>query len=101
VVLFATTDLPTSINSLEKLHVWSSVVLQHLHPSTTIIESTGNAQLVMSSAPFFISSVDPPVWRVISRSSIQLNANWQRGTSKIWTHAIDISSASIPTEFKS
>lgn len=100
-VAFLTTDLPTSINSVEKLNVWSSWVLQHLHPTMTVIESSGNAQLAVTSSPFFVTVSDPAVWRLISRSSISLNSNWQRGAGKIWTFANDLSSASIPTEFKS
>lgn len=100
-VLFATTDLPATINSVEKLEVWATTVLQHLHPSLTVIESTGNAELAVSAAPFFITASDPDVWRYITRTSIQLNANWQRGAGKIWTHALDLSNAAIPTEFKS
>jgi hypothetical protein len=100
-VAFATTDLPSSINTVEKLHLWSATVLQNLHPTTTAIEAAGNAQLVITAAPFWITASDPATWRYISRSSIGLNSNWQRGTGKIWTFANDISGQAIPTEFKS
>jgi hypothetical protein len=100
-VAFSTADLPSSINTVEKVLVWGSTVMQHLHPTLTAIESTGNAERVISAAPFFITATDPAVWRYISRTSIPLNSNWQRGTGKIWTFASDISSSAIPTEFKS
>lgn len=98
---FSSADLPSSINSVEKLSVWCATVLNHLYPGTTAIEATGNAERVAQSAPFFITATTPPEWRVISRNSIKLNSNWQRGTAKIWANAEDIGSASIPTEFKS
>lgn len=98
---FLTTDLPSSINSLEKLAVWASTVLNHLNTNQTAIEQTGNAQLTATSAPFYITASDPATWRNISRLSIPLDKNWQRGTGKIWTFAQDLSSSAIPTEFKS
>lgn len=98
---FSTSDLPASINTVEKLHVWASTVLNHLYPTQTAIEATGNAERVAQASPFEVTASDPPQWRHISRGSIALNRNWQRGASKIWTHAEDIGSASIPTEFKS
>ena len=99
-VAFLTTDIPSSINSLEKLSVWSSSILNELFPSTTAIEATGSANRVAESGPFYIAAVDPPVWRVISRQSVPLNGQWRRGTGKIWTFVQDIGSASIPTEYK-
>lgn len=100
-VAFTTTDLPSSINSVEKLTVWATTVLQHLHPSLTVIEAPNQSQLAATAQPYFISISDPPVWRYVSRSSIALNSNWQRGATKIWTHAQDLSNQAIPTEFKS
>lgn len=100
-VAFSTADLPSSINTVEKLQVWATTVLQHLHPTLTAIEATGSAERCCAAAPFFITATDPAVWRYISRTSIPIDSNWQRGTAKIWTFAKDLSSSSIPAEFKS
>jgi hypothetical protein len=97
---FSTSDLPASINSVEKLYAWCATVLQHLYPTTTVIESTGVAERAISAAPFFVSASDPATWRYISRGSIKLTSTWQR-TGKIWQYAEDIGSSAIPTEFKS
>lgn len=96
---FTTSDLPASINTVEKLAVWASMVLTHLNPSITTIEATGNAQRVATSAPFEITAVDPLEWRNIARLSIKLHPNWIR-QGKRWEHAQDLGSASIPAEFK-
>lgn len=100
-VAFQPTDLPSSINSVEKLAVWATTILQHLHPQLTVIEAPGQNQLASTAQPYFISVSDPVTWRYVSRTSIALNANWQRGATKIWTHAQDLSNQAIPTEFKS
>jgi len=98
---FQTTDIPASVNTLEKLHVWSGTVLNHLYPTVTAIEATGLAERVAQSGPFEVTAVDPSQWRNITRTSIPINRNWQRGASKIWANAEDIGTAAIPTEFKS
>lgn len=98
---FTTTDIPASVNTVEKLAVWCATVLNHLYPTVTAVEATGLAERVAQSGPYEITATDPPQWRNVARLSIPLNANWQRGASKIWANAEDIGSSSIPTEFKS
>jgi hypothetical protein len=99
-VAFAKADLPDSVNSVEKLAVWVSTLLEHLHPELTVIEATGASERAAASAPWKITAASPPTWRNISRMSIQLDSTWQRG-GKIWNFAQDLSGATIPTEFKS
>lgn len=96
---FSTADLPASVNTVEKLAVWAMTVLQNLNPDLTTIEETGRAELQIQSAPFFIAAISPPEWRLISRSSIRINSDWQK-TGKIWNHAMDISTKPTPAEFK-
>ena len=98
---FATTDLPASVNTVEKLHAWSGMVLNHLNPDATAVEAPGSATRVATFGLFYITASDPPKWRGIIRASIPFNANWQRGAAKPWTFAEDISAAAIPAEFKS
>lgn len=98
---FSTTDIPASVNTLEKLHVWSSTVLNHLYYNTTAVEATGLAERTAQAAPFEVTAVDPTQWRHISRVSVPLDRNWQKGASKVWANAQDLGSSAIPTEFKS
>lgn len=97
---FTPSDIPASVNTVEKLHVWSGTLLNHLYPTVTAIEATGNAERVAQSGPYEVTAVDPPQWRNITRASIPLSKNWQR-SGKIWEHGEDIGSVAIPTEFKS
>jgi hypothetical protein len=97
---FTPTDIPAAVNSLEKLEVWTMTILNDLYPTLTTIESTGSADRAAQSAPFYVSASDPPTWRVISRSSIPLQATWRR-QGKLWIYANDLGSSAIPTEYKS
>lgn len=93
-------DIPDGINTVEKLEVWCATILQHLTPELTVVEASGGLDRAILSQPWFITATNPPTWRVISRSSIQLSSSWQRG-GKIWNFAQELSSAAIPSEFKS
>jgi hypothetical protein len=100
-VAFQASDLPSSINSVEKVAAWAATVLQHLHPTLTVIEATGSAERAATASPFYIVASDPQTWRYIARQSLKLDPNWQRGTTKIWANVQDLSNQAIPTEFKS
>jgi hypothetical protein len=65
----------------------------------TVIEVNGALDRAMLSQAWFITATNPPTWRNIARSSIELNPNWQRG-GKLWNFAQELSSTAIPSEFK-
>ena len=103
---FTRTDIPASVDTVEKLAVWVANLLTYINPKTTAVEGTKNADAVTvrisQFSPYFISAVpDDSHWRIISRQSIRLNSDWQSGGTKIWTHALTLSSMAIPTDFKS
>ncbi len=94
------TDLPPGIDSVEKLHVWSAMVLNHIAPTLSYVEASGQAQRVTSNGLFYITASDPPAWRNIARTSLPVSPDWQIGDTAVWTHVQAISSASIPAGFK-
>lgn len=97
-VAFVRTDIPDGVNTVEKLAVWVNTLLQHLHPEQMVIEAAGGSDRACISQPWYIPASNPPTWRVISRTSIAISSNWQRG-GKIWVNAQELSGSIIPTEF--
>ena len=97
-VAFSSNQLPASINTVEKLHVWSAVLLSELFPSLTAVEDTGTAVRVIQSTPFLVAATAPPTWRMINRTSIPLNGTWRRG-GLIWLQVSEVGSGAIPGEF--
>lgn len=93
-------DLPASVNTVEKNLLWSATVLNDLYLSLGAVESSAGTTRVIESNPYLITATQTPVWRAISRSSIELESTWRRG-SKIWTYAKDFGTLAIPTEYKS
>ena len=99
-VAFSAADLPASINSVEKLSVWATTVLNNLHFQQTIQEAPGVIERVAVSQPFPITSTEPYKWRYVGRVSVELSSNWQ-GNGKVWEHAQPLSASTIPLDFKS
>jgi len=98
---FQRTDVPVEIDSVEKLYVWVSSLMQTLYPNSTAIEGVGEAVRTCSAAPFYITASDPPTWRFLIRGSIPLANAWQGGENQLWNYAQDIGDKAIPANFKS
>lgn len=94
------TDIPSSINTVEKLIVWSNALMSELYQETLVVEAVNVQERVFQYSPFLVTAVDPSIWRVINRSSIELDKNWRR-QGKIWTYAKEVGTIPIPTDFKS
>lgn len=97
---FVTSDLPATIDSLEKLAVWVGVCLNNLNPDLTAIEAPNISELVATAHPYAVTASGVFEWRMITRQSIKLNSNWQRA-GKIWIHAQPISTTALPPDFRS
>lgn len=97
---FNTSQLPASIDSVEKLSAWCSSVLNYLYNDVTVAESVNNNTRVAQSAPFELTSTDPFSWRLISRQSLPLSRDWI-SAGKVWEYAQPLGSATIPTSFQS
>lgn len=96
----AKTDIPATIDSVEKLAVWCLEVLQHLYPNTVVVELLDDngkpvQSRVIESTKFYLTAPATPHWRHIGRSSIQLAAAHQV-SGKIWQHAQDLGNLAIP-----
>jgi hypothetical protein len=94
---FATSNLPSSVNTLERLVVWALLALYRLHKNTRYQES--------DSAPLIprITSQDGLAANgeecVIFRVSIPLNPTWRESTNKMFVEALELADAAIPADF--
>lgn len=92
---FAVTDIPATINSVEKLAVWANQVLNHLYPSVTFEENAGQSIRAAQCSPYEVAITSPPEYRFYGRLTFKLNRNWQQ-TGKLWEHALDLGSLGVP-----
>lgn len=93
------TDIPSGINTLEKLVAWGSLTLAATNPQLKAVEGTGYQERVAQANPYYIEADNKH--RLIGRQSIQLDASYLAGGAKTWTFAQELSSTAIPASFKS
>ena len=96
---FVTSDIPTSINTLEKLATWVGLALQRCNPNTTVLEAPGlNPERVASVILF---KADDNSTRLGIRLSLQVADGYAENPQKFWTNVVELpQSATLPAAFK-
>jgi hypothetical protein len=94
---FATSNLPSSVNTVEKLAAWANGILYQLHKNTRYQESDGSPLVPLVTAQDGLAA--DKTERIIFRASIPLSDTWRSQTTKYWQEVQEISNVSIPTSF--
>jgi hypothetical protein len=94
-----TTDLPATVDTVEKLASWALLLLYRLHKNDSYSETpdTGMVPLITLQQGL----ADDETERLIFRTSLQLNPDWQTNAAKLWTQTQAFANATIPESFKS
>ncbi|MBD2354752.1 glucose-6-phosphate dehydrogenase [Tolypothrix sp. FACHB-123] len=93
------TQIPSQINTLEKLAVWAGLTLANINPDLTAIEGVGYTERVSQAGIFYVQADNK--YRALIRNSIQMSPDYLAGGSKLWTYAQDLSNTAIPSIFTS
>jgi hypothetical protein len=93
------TDIPSGINTLEKLTAWCLLTLQNINPSLKAIEGVGYEERVAQAGIFYVAADNK--YRMLGRTSIQISPDYLAGGAKLWTYAQELSNTAIPSTFKS
>lgn len=91
-------NIPDGINTVEKLHAWSSLALMNMFPDVTALEVAGQVDRAIIAQVWPITSGASLNYRLITRSSLIVSPNWLRG-GKLWTHAQELGATTLPSEF--
>lgn len=94
---FSTSNLPASVDTLEKLLVWAGAAFHKLNRTTTAVEGTGTPARIAQFGVFTVESNNTD--RVIMRQSLVLDPDYAIDNSPIWENVQQISSEAIPAEF--
>ncbi len=93
------TDIPSQINTLEKLFVWAGAALANINPSLTNIEGVGYTERSAQYGIYYVAADNK--YRALIRGSIQMSSDHQAGGAKTWTFAQELSNTALPAIFKS
>jgi hypothetical protein len=96
---FSPSDIPTNINTLEKLALWLGSALASCNPNTMAIEAPNYSTRVCQVGTFLIEADNK--YRSIIRFSIPINSDFLIGVNNPWTYAEELSSNELNPLFKS
>lgn len=94
---FSPSMIPSSVDTLEKLVVWSTTALQYLYPTQVSEEGEGFVEKAVSSNAFYVPSANRHVY--LSRASLPLSPDRVVGGAKSWTYAQNLGTDPIPVLF--
>jgi hypothetical protein len=92
------TDIPSQINTLEKLVAWANLALANVNPALTAIEGVGYTERCAQAGVFYVAADNK--YRLLGRVSVQMSADYLAGGAKMWTYAQELSNTALPATFK-
>lgn len=99
-VALALSQIPNQINTVEKLHFWTTLVLRATYGTRSIVEAEGLLPEQMVQCPFIEAPNDGVT--AICRTSIKIDPLFTTdNTKKLWQHAIASVDTTIPAAFTS
>lgn len=93
------TDIPSDIDTLEKLAAWVGLTLTNLNAALVAVEGPAYTERVSQSGVFYVQADNK--YRILVRHSIQMSPDYLAGGDKLWSYAIELSDTAIPAIFKS
>lgn len=94
----AIADIPSNINTLEKLGAWVGLALARCNPSLKILENPSVAP--ERAAQAVLIKADDGSHRLVVRLSIKVADNYAEATQKFWFNAEPLSDTVLPAAFK-
>lgn len=92
------TDIPSQIDTVEKLAAWCGMVLFANNSTITVVEGVGYTERVAQSNNYWVAADSKT--RNITRLSLEVSSEHLSGNGKPWTFIQPISNTPIPAAFK-
>lgn len=94
---FATNQLPTNINTLERLGLWTGLALARINPTLAALEAENASPEKVAQVLFFRAADDN--LRCIVRLSLVIDPTYSTQTRKFWENAFELSNTTLPAGF--
>ncbi|MDZ7970822.1 MAG: glucose-6-phosphate dehydrogenase [Nostoc sp. DedSLP03] len=92
------TDIPSQIDTLEKLAAWLGSALFTINPTLTVIEGVGYTERACQANNFWVGA--DAKTRMIIRFSLEVSPDQASGSNKNWTYIQQLSNTPLPASFK-
>lgn len=97
-IIDITTDIPTSINTLERLATWAIMALRRTNPTQKVLEVADTSPVNVAQAAL-IQADDGSV-RFFGRVSISVASDYaEDATVKLWMKSEELSNTALPAGF--
>ena len=96
---FTTSQLPATVNTIEKLAAWSVGILYQLHKNSKYQESDESPLVPLITAQDGLAA--DKTERVIFRASLPMQDEWRTVPGDFYSLVNEISNAAIPPSFLS
>ena len=94
-----TTDIPSNINTLERLAAWAIMSLRRVNPTLRVIEVSEETPVQVAQAA--LVQADDGTIRFFGRVSIPVAADYaEDNTVKLWMKSEELSNTVLPEPFK-
>lgn len=94
---FASSDLPANIDTVEKLHAWSGLLLQYGNNSLKSREAENYTDFACQASLFSDADGQP---RYVSRVNFFLEPDFATNGKKLYLSVKEFSEQSIPASYK-
>lgn len=94
---FNPSQLPSSVNTLEKLAMWAAMALTSMYPTSVSEEGEGFVEKAATSNIFYVQSANRHIF--LTRLSLGVSPDRVAGGQKNWTYALDLGTDPIPAQF--
>ena len=92
-----TTQVPTAINTLERLIAYACLAGARVNPDLKILEVAGTTQKAVETT---ITAADDGTIRLIARVSLELNADYVEDTTQpLYMKVKELSNTSLPSAY--
>ena len=98
-IINVATDIPSDINTLERLAMWTLMALRRVNPTLSVIEIANvPSERVAQTA---LVQADDNTIRFIGRVSLEIPNDYaDDNTKKLWTKAKELSNTALPEAYK-
>lgn len=92
------TDLPSQVDTLEKLAAWVGTALFNINSTLTVIEGVGYTERACQAGNYWVAA--DAKTRMIVRLSLEVSPDQGSGSNKSWTYIQPLSNTPLPASFK-
>jgi hypothetical protein len=95
---FALTDIPTNINTIEQLHVWTGMCLHELYPAVTAVEGVNIQEFAVVANNYYVGASNKR--RQVTRTSLELEGTALSANKKLWQSVVPIGALPLTAAMK-